>query len=332
MKHYTLLIFFTCFLATSQAPITKSLGEFSELKVYDLINVELIQSTENKIEITGEDTSNVYIVQKNNLLKIKMDFNKPFNGNKTFVKLYYTKIDIIDVNEGAKVVSTSPFKQYELELKTQEGGYISVVADLKLLSIKSVTGGSIKVKGKTQSQNINIRTGGIYEASLLKALNSQVKIKTGGVADISSSELIEVRIFAGGDLTIHGKTKYVKQLKTAKPTLLETYKSIIEILNAYPLLDFVKEDEKDSLKPGSLIIDVSCDEGMGFYFAIPTTFKKPILHIDKIDYYAVDHTPSYYWESASRSISAALLVHVPSVISGRESWNENKTIKIFFKR
>lgn len=92
-------------------------------------------------------------------------------------------------------------------------------------------------------------------------------------------------------------------------------------------IDYVKEDEKSMLKPGTLIIDVSCDEGMGFYFAIPTTFKNPMISIDKIDYYAVDHTPSYFWESASRSISAALLVHLPSVISGRESWNENKTIK-----
>jgi len=66
---------------------------------------------------------------------------------------------------------------------------------------------------------------------------------------------------------------------------------------------------------------------MGFYFAKPTTFKVPMIAIDNIDYYAVDHTPSYYWESASRSISAALIVHVPSVISGRESWNENKTIQ-----
>ena len=211
MKYYTLLIFLTCFLATSQAPITKSLGEFSELKVYDLINVELIQSTENKIEITGEDTSNVYIVQKNNLLKIKMDLNKPFNGNKTFVKLYYTKIDIIDVNEGAKVVSTSPFKQYELELKTQEGGYISVVADLKLLSIKSVTGGSIKVNGSTQSQTINIRTGGIYDGALLQAVNSKIKIKAGGEVDVNSSDLIEVTIVAGGNLTIHGTPKTVRQ-------------------------------------------------------------------------------------------------------------------------
>jgi hypothetical protein len=211
MKYYTLLIFLTCFLAASQAPITKSLGEFSELKVYDLINVELIQSTENKIEITGEDTSNVYVVQKNNLLKIKMDFNKPFNGNKTFVKLYYTKIDIIDVNEGAKVVSTSPFKEYELELKTQEGGYISVVADLKLLSIKSVTGGSIKVKGNTQSQNINIRTGGIYEGAKLQAVTTKLKIKAGGEVDVNSSDLIEVTIVAGGNLTIHGTPKTVRQ-------------------------------------------------------------------------------------------------------------------------
>lgn len=92
-------------------------------------------------------------------------------------------------------------------------------------------------------------------------------------------------------------------------------------------IDYVKEDEKSMLKPGTLVIDVSCDEGMGFYFANPTTFKTPLIAIDNIDYYAVDHTPSYFWESASRSISAALLVHLPSVISGREGWNENITIK-----
>ena len=92
-------------------------------------------------------------------------------------------------------------------------------------------------------------------------------------------------------------------------------------------IDFVTEDEKDILKPGSLIIDVSCDESMGFYFAKPTTFKNPILKIDNIDYYAVDHTPSYLWESASRSISAALIVHLPTVLEGYESWQQNETIR-----
>lgn len=92
-------------------------------------------------------------------------------------------------------------------------------------------------------------------------------------------------------------------------------------------INFVTEEEKDILKPGCLIIDVSCDEGMGFYFAKPTTFKNPILDIGKIHYYAVDHTPSYLWESASRSISAALIVYLSTIVTGSKSWMENVTIQ-----
>jgi len=64
MKPYILFILFSSFLIGAQTPISKSIGEFSELKVFDLINVELIKSTENKIEITGEDASDVSIIQK----------------------------------------------------------------------------------------------------------------------------------------------------------------------------------------------------------------------------------------------------------------------------
>ena len=93
-----------------------------------------------------------------------------------------------------------------------------------------------------------------------------------------------------------------------------------------PML-FVSKEERSCLKPGCLIIDVSCDEGMGFYFAKPTTFKNPMFKVGMVDYYAVDHTPSYLWESASRSISAALIVHLPTVIEGHESWQQNETIR-----
>lgn len=94
----------------------------------------------------------------------------------------------------------------------------------------------------------------------------------------------------------------------------------------HPVL-FVTEEEQSRLKPGSLIIDVSCDEGMGFSFAKPTTFKHPMFKVGTVDYYAVDHTPSYLWESASRSISAALIVHLPTVMAGPEAWQKQETIR-----
>jgi alanine dehydrogenase len=91
-------------------------------------------------------------------------------------------------------------------------------------------------------------------------------------------------------------------------------------------MDFVTYDERSCMKKGCLIIDVSCDEGMGFYFAKPTTFKNPMFTVDQVDYYGVDHTPSYLWESASRSISAALIVHLPTILGGREAWKKDLTI------
>ncbi|MDH5414624.1 MAG: NAD(P) transhydrogenase subunit alpha, partial [Flavobacteriaceae bacterium] len=90
---------------------------------------------------------------------------------------------------------------------------------------------------------------------------------------------------------------------------------------------FVTNEEVASLKPHSLIIDVSCDEGMGFSFARPTSFTEPILKIGSIDYYGVDHTPSYLWESASRSISAALIVYLETFFKGRKHWSDSETIK-----
>ncbi len=55
--------------------------------------------------------------------------------------------------------------------------------------------------------------------------------------------------------------------------------------------DFVTEAESACLKPNSLIIDVSCDEGMGFFFAKPTSFKKPMFKHGTVDYYAVRSYP-----------------------------------------
>ena len=90
---------------------------------------------------------------------------------------------------------------------------------------------------------------------------------------------------------------------------------------------FVTEDEMSCLRPDCLIIDVSCDEGMGFFFAKPTTFNNPMFQVGRVDYYAVDHTPSYLWESASRCISASLIIHLPTVLAGYESWQQNETIR-----
>ena len=89
---------------------------------------------------------------------------------------------------------------------------------------------------------------------------------------------------------------------------------------------FVSVHNADKLMKGTLIIDISCDEGMGFWCAKPTSFEHPMLEVAGKYYYAVDHSPSFYWNSASWEISEALLPFLPKVLGGPDIWKKNKTI------
>jgi alanine dehydrogenase len=92
-------------------------------------------------------------------------------------------------------------------------------------------------------------------------------------------------------------------------------------------LTFVTGDDLAGFAPGSLIIDVSCDEGMGFDWARPTSFSEPMFTVgDNVHYYAVDHSPSLLWNSASWEISEALLPHLRTVLDGPRSWQADQTI------
>jgi alanine dehydrogenase len=91
---------------------------------------------------------------------------------------------------------------------------------------------------------------------------------------------------------------------------------------------FVYEEDLSRFQPGSLIIDVSCDEGMGFDWARPTSFKQPTFIVgDNICYYAVDHSPSYLWNSATWVISEALIPYLRTVLSGRDAWEADQTVR-----
>lgn len=92
-------------------------------------------------------------------------------------------------------------------------------------------------------------------------------------------------------------------------------------------LTYLTEADLDGFRPGSLIIDVSCDEGMGFSWAKMTTFAEPMFDVgDHIHYYAVDHTPSYLWNSATWEISEALMPFLRSVMTGPDGWSADETI------
>ncbi|MCD6498048.1 MAG: N(5)-(carboxyethyl)ornithine synthase [Deltaproteobacteria bacterium] len=93
-----------------------------------------------------------------------------------------------------------------------------------------------------------------------------------------------------------------------------------------PLM-FMSPGEDRQLKQGALIVDVSCDFGMGFPFAKPTSFNEPTFEVGHIIYYAVDHTPSYSWRASSWEISRIVVAYLERVMSGPKVWDQDETLR-----
>lgn len=206
-----------CFLLGSAAlfaqdDLTKDLGEFHEIKVYDGLSVTLIKGDKNQAVISGKNASEVVLVNKNGKLKIRMNINEVFNGYTTYVTLYAKNmINLIDVNENAFISSDDTFSQVDMELNAQEGGEIELMLDLKRLESKSTSGGILSLTGTATNQDIRVNTGGKFKGEELQSAQTKVIVKAGGVADVLASDFVEAKVRVGGTINVYGDPKVLEK-------------------------------------------------------------------------------------------------------------------------
>ena len=195
--------------AFSQRMVDREVGNFSEIKVFDLIEVNLIKSDENRILIKGPQTDDIRYVNYNGVLKLRMQLDKKFQGDDTVIEVYYTDVDVIDGNEGAKIVCNELVNKHTLELRAQEGAQIHVGMTVDHVDVRAVTGGIVHASGLAKSQRIVLNTGGIFEGRELRTQESSIKISAGGEAELHASEKVDINVKAGGDVYVYGNPEQV---------------------------------------------------------------------------------------------------------------------------
>ena len=200
---------------------TIKLEDFDELKVFDQLNVTLIQSDENKVVVTGKNESSFEAVNKNGVLKLSMTLTKILSGDATKVTLYFKNLKSIDVNEGSIVSSKHVFKQTTMELSSQEAAKIDLDLDVENATIKIYSGGIVSVRGKAVTQKTIINSGGIFHAKDLITSQTLVSVSAGGSADVHATTLVNAKVNAGGSISIYGKPKEIKQETFAGGTITE---------------------------------------------------------------------------------------------------------------
>jgi N5-(carboxyethyl)ornithine synthase len=65
-------------------------------------------------------------------------------------------------------------------------------------------------------------------------------------------------------------------------------------------------DDLKKMKPGTMIIDISCDPHLEIETSHPTTIDDPVYVVDGVIHYAVDNTPAMYPITVSRVLSEGI--------------------------
>ena len=211
-------LFLTSYL---QAQVTKNLGDFDSVKVFDKLTVKLVPSNENKVSITGTRADEVEVINKNGEVKLRMPFPKLLTGNDIKIHLYFKKIESIDASEGSYVSCDLPFKQTILSVNAKEGAQIKVEFDTEKATIRAVSGGILDLTGKTNNQTITIASGGVLEAKDLISSQTTVNVSAGGKAEIHATTLVDAKVKAGGSIYIYGKPKQINQETILGGTIIE---------------------------------------------------------------------------------------------------------------
>lgn len=214
MKKYFAIVMFLCGATSliAQDNITKDLGEFHEVKVYDGLSVTIIKGNKNQAIISGKNTSEVVFVNKNGKLKVRMNINEVFNGYTTYVTLYAKgMIDAIDANENSFITSEDTFTQVDLDLRAQEKAEIEMTLDIQRLEAKATSGGILNLKGSASNQDIDVNTGGKFNGKELQASQAKAMVKAGGTADILASDYADAKVRVGGTINVYGNPKVLEK-------------------------------------------------------------------------------------------------------------------------
>jgi hypothetical protein len=215
------LTFITCsIISIGTAQTEKNVGDFNKVTAFDKIDVQLIASTENKVVLTGANSQEVELVNKNGELKLRMPFAKMLSGDAVSATVYYKKLDAVEANEGSRIASKEKIAAINFDIICKEGSEIKLTnLQADRLQVRASQGSVVTVIGTVKNQDILSNSGGKYEGQDCKTAQTVVTVNAGGIAHVYTTDLVDAKTRAGGEIKIYGKPKQINEKKIAGGTI-----------------------------------------------------------------------------------------------------------------
>ncbi len=191
--------------------ISKNLSDFKEVKTFNAVEVVVIPSEKNYIEITGHSKEKVKFDIVEDRLEIRMSFDNIWSKDNTLIKVYGRSIETIDANEASLVQVDGILEGEEKTFRAQEGARILARVAAKKVISKAISGGLLEIEGKAETQEVQINSGGQYFGKNLRTRETVISCTTAGRGEIYATNYCKATAKLAGTIEIFGRPNEVDQ-------------------------------------------------------------------------------------------------------------------------
>jgi len=216
-KHIIFLILILLpFYITAQGFQEREVEPYSEIKIFGNIKASLILGEEPKVRIKTEGIDPDVVKTKSEEGELQVRVRKGLfkKSKKVFVEIYFQDLDAITTLADADVTVEKPIIQPVFELKATSGSHVKMAIESENLEIRAYQGGQGEIKGKTDTLNAYVNTGGILSATDLIVKKAKIKMNTGGKGEITVKKKLKARINTGADFSYFGEPD-IKDINTS---------------------------------------------------------------------------------------------------------------------
>ena len=217
----TFLTFIACSIFSfGVAQTEKNVGDFTKVSSFDKIDVQLIASNENKVVLHGKEANQVELVNKNGELKIRMPLTKMLSGDNISATVYYKKLDAVEANEGSRIASKDEITAINFDIICKEGSEVKLInLQVDRLQVRVSQGSVVTILGTSKNQDILSNSGGKYDGQDCITEQTVVTVNAGGIAHVNTTDFVDAKTRAGGEIKIYGKPKQINEKKIAGGTI-----------------------------------------------------------------------------------------------------------------
>lgn len=189
-------------------------SDYDEIGVAGAFHVTLIEGSEGKITLKGEENLLEYVIIETNGDELKIKTEKGFNlqpsrGNKIEIKIPVKAISTVSLAGSGDIISSFTLKSDQFKMSLAGSGDIKLHLEAKKIEAKLAGSGDIVLKGITENLEASVAGSGDINAFDLVAQNSKVNVSGSGNISTNCSEFIEARVAGSGDIEYKGKPKKV---------------------------------------------------------------------------------------------------------------------------